>query len=106
MSNSEKIKEGLRRNKSWGGKIGNPNLDLVRNSDTTAANAARKKNADDFARKMREVIGGLYREGINTVASITKELNGRGITTRRGGKWKSMQVKRLIRRLYSLTSTL
>lgn len=53
---SERTKAGLAAAKARGTKPGNPNLNLVRNTDTTAAINARSVKAAERAAQLREVI--------------------------------------------------
>lgn len=91
----EKIKNGLRRAKARGKILGNPRLEQVRNSDLTAANQARVKNAEDFARSIFPHLLDIARDGISNSSEIVRELNRRGIKARRGGKWSLKQYQRL-----------
>ena len=85
------------------GKRGNPRLDQVRNTDTTAAKAARVRKADEFAMSMKKVIGAArYNHGAKTYGDIARWLNAEGVKTPRGSAWTTRQVGRLVRRLEAL----
>lgn len=99
MDRSRKIKEGLSRVKQQGMMLGNPSLDLVRNTDLTQANKVRQVNADEFAIQMLTPLKEIYSDGYETLQEIVQGLNNEGIPTRRGGKWTRTQLKRLLVRL-------
>lgn len=58
----------------------------------------RKVAADASAERLRREVRGMQAEGL-TVAEMVRELNGKGVTTARGGQWQQVQLSRLIARL-------
>jgi hypothetical protein len=94
MNTSALVKEGLRRAKARGVKLGGRNLPMAR----VMGQRALKVNADNFARKMKPIIEGLMAEKITSYYGLAKELNNRKITTRRGKSFQATTVKRLLNR--------
>ncbi|APG27030.1 hypothetical protein A7E78_03795 [Syntrophotalea acetylenivorans] len=99
MDRSRKIKEGLERARQKGVKLGNPTLEVSRNSDLTNANKARQEKADRFALQMLKPLKDIYKAGYNSVGEVVQELNRMGIEARQGGKWTRTQYNRLTDRL-------
>lgn len=99
MDRSKKIKEGLERAKQKGVKLGNPTLEVARNSDLTNANKARLQNADQFALQMLKPLIDIYSAGYSSAGEVVQELNRMGVKARQGGKWSLTQYKRLRGRL-------
>lgn len=60
--------------------------------------AARREQADQFARVVRPEILSIQREGKTTLRAMATELNRRGIPTYRGAQWTPMAVKRVLAR--------
>lgn len=89
---SERTKAALARKKSKGFKLGNPNLHLVRNSDTTHATAASKAAADRWQSDIKEAVSQFDHL---TLAEAAKALNDMGFTTRRNKSWSPIQVSRI-----------
>jgi len=96
---SVRTKEALAAAKARGVKLGNPNLDLVRNVDTNQANVARLAKAESFSMDVAEIIKEIYEEGVTTYRGIARSLNDKNIKTRRGCDWTPMQVSRVLKRL-------
>lgn len=102
----ERTKAALERKKAEGTKLGNPHLGknkiptmkMVNNpaGDTTNARESRKKKADDYARKIYDVIQGFETTSLRETA---KALNNAGYETARGGKWQATSVKRIFDRV-------
>ena len=57
-----------------------------------------KAKADAFASDLSPILSELRAAGIVSATAIAKALNDRGITTRRGGQWQTVQVQRLLAR--------
>jgi hypothetical protein len=73
----------------------------------TAADCAKARQAKSFAAKSRAadlapVIEDIRTAGANTLRSIAKELNERGIFVPRGGAWSAAQVRAAIARIPAL----
>jgi DNA invertase Pin-like site-specific DNA recombinase len=79
--------EALAAAKARGVKLGNPNLDLVRNTDTDQANAARLAKSKSFSMDVAEIIKEIYADGVTTYRSIARVLNDKGIKTQRNCDW-------------------
>lgn len=58
---------------------------------------ARQQAADDFAGKLKGIIGDMKARGL-TQRAMLKELNGLGIKTAKGGAWSLVQLQRVISR--------
>lgn len=56
----------------------------------------RASHAKRFALSLQPVIDEIKSEGVISLNGIAKELNRRGICTRKGSSWRAVQVKRLI----------
>jgi DNA invertase Pin-like site-specific DNA recombinase len=87
---SKRTKEALAAAKRRGTKLGNPNL--------KADNRKRKKQAQDFAKKLKPTLKAYQDQGMSQRA-IAEELNSVGITAPRGGEWGLLQVQRVMTRL-------
>jgi DNA invertase Pin-like site-specific DNA recombinase len=73
-------------------------LDGLRGRPATAADCARAREAKSLAAKSRAadlapVIEDIRTAGANSLRSIAKELNERGISAPRGGVWSAAQVR-------------
>lgn len=78
-------------------------MNQVRNTDTTAAKAARIRQADEFAIGMKDFVAAArYGDGAKTYGDIARWLNAKGVKTPRGSAWSTRQVGRLVRRLKEL----
>jgi DNA invertase Pin-like site-specific DNA recombinase len=93
---SERTRAALQAAKKRGVVLGNPNLDAVRPTDTSAANAKRVALAKEWGAEIAEAITDIRASGASTLSGIAAALNERGITTRRGGKWSAVQVDRVL----------
>lgn len=92
MNTSSLVKQAIHRLKKEGRTFGNPNI----NRDfKEKAMATRKKNAKDFAAKVKVVIDDLLSQGYKTNKDITEQLNLVGLKTRKGNKWKEQNVYRI-----------
>lgn len=99
---SRAIKEGLKKAREAGVVLGNPELARVRNTDVSSANFARKKKADDFARRMESILLDMLFDGFDEKAKVVRELNERRILTRGGTEWSIQKLNRLLQRIYTL----
>ena len=76
-------------------RAGNPNLDVVRNTDVTNANKARLSKADKFVMGILFEICTLGLIGqLGNKQLMVDELNKHRIKTRRGGEWTRTQYDR------------
>lgn len=64
----------------------------------------RKAAADGFAERLRREVRGMQAEGLTTAAMV-RELNAKGITTAQGGRWRQVQLSRVIARLAAADAT-
>jgi len=96
---SARTKSALRSAKERGVRLGNPSLNIVRNSDTSSATQARINKANDRAEQLRPVILDIRGGGKMTLSAIAQELTQRGILTSRGNEWTPSGVSRLLKRI-------
>jgi DNA invertase Pin-like site-specific DNA recombinase len=99
---SRRTKEALAVAKTRGVKLGNPNgaASLRRAGKGGAAlRAAVSANADQHARDLAPVIADIEAGGHTSLRAIAAELNGRGMITRRAGRWQVSNVRGLLRRI-------
>ncbi|WP_210396629.1 recombinase family protein [Motiliproteus sediminis] len=89
---SERTKAALARKKAQGFKLGNPNLHLVRNTDTRRATAASKAATQSWLSDIKDAVSQFDHM---TLAAAADALNDLGFTTRRGKQWSAMQVSRV-----------
>jgi DNA invertase Pin-like site-specific DNA recombinase len=89
---STRTKQGLEQVKKRGVKLGNPQW---KDSIGKAIDANRQK-AGGHRAKIIEELEVLRRHGLKTLKELANGLNYRGITTRTGGKWHPMTVKRVL----------
>jgi len=100
---SMRTRDALAAAKSRGVKLGNPNLDKVRNIDTSKANKTRSANADAFALDvMAEITNIFSEEGIVHPTLIAELLNEKGIKTRKNKEWTRVQVSRVMKRVANI----
>ena len=95
---SERTKAGLKAAKARGVRLGNPNLDLVRNTDTTAARAAWIGKATARNLEIKQIIGELQAESVAPMSlrEVADKLNEAGYTTSRGAKFHATSVNRVL----------
>lgn len=93
---SIRTKAALKAAKARGVVLGNPNLDLVRNTDTTNARAQFKANTTKFYQRIYPVISDLQAKGFISYRSIAKELNKLGFQSRQGKSFFGSTVKQII----------
>jgi len=94
---SERTKAALRAAKERGTVLGNPNLQAVRNSDTTAAQAAWKATTKARQTEVKEVCLELITEhGSLTTRKLADHLNAAGYKTVTGKQWSATQVWRIM----------
>lgn len=103
---SERTKVALRAAKARGTVLGNPRPHEFRPKDTRPATAQRRKLAAEYASDLAEVIADIQARSITSLSCIAEELNRRGITTRRGGRWHASTVRLAKLRIDSAMTTL
>lgn len=97
---SKRTKEALKVAKARGVKLGNP---------TNPKGAAAKRTevlqhqVYTFAELMRPQIEAIQALGIQGHKPIARELNRRGIPTRRGRQWQGITVKKMLARLETMS---
>jgi len=64
-----------------------------------ALRVAIAANADRHARDLSPVVEDIRAGGATSLRAIAAELNGRGMLTRRGGRWHVSTVMNLLNRL-------
>lgn len=96
---SARTKAALKSAKERGVILGNPSLNVVRNSDTSSATLARINKANERAEQLRPVILDITGGGKMTLSAIAQELTQRGILTSRGNQWTPSGVSRLLKRI-------
>ena len=82
-----------------GRQRGNPRLAEVRNTNTSAANAARTVAADDFAAEMFEPLRQAAVDGCASDAAQARWLTSNGYKTPWGRDWSHVAIRRLRDRL-------
>jgi DNA invertase Pin-like site-specific DNA recombinase len=94
---SERTKAGLAAAKARGQTLGNPNLQLVRNNDTTAATTAAKAAAAERNLQVRELITEMEAEQGRAMSlrELAESLNDAGYKTARGARFTATQVSRI-----------
>ena len=70
---------------------------IIKNEYRLMGLVARKKNASDRNARVLPVIKDLKENGFVTLQAIADEMNRRGISTARGGKWYPSSVSNVIR---------
>jgi DNA invertase Pin-like site-specific DNA recombinase len=87
---SRRTSEALCVARSRGVKLGNPNrAAALRRAGKGGAplRQAIARNADRHAQDLAPVVEDIRAGGAVSLRAITEELNGRGMLTRRGGRW-------------------
>ena len=98
---SKRTKEALAAAKARGAKLGNPNgaAALIRaGKGGVALREAVASNADAHAAALTPVIAELQRQGHTSLRALARELNARGMRTRRDGRWRVSTVRNLLAR--------
>ena len=95
---SERTKAALRVAKERGKKLGSPkNLtNAGRATGQTRSLDRRRRDAKIFAADLSREIEAIQSNGHRSLSAIARELNQRGIPTRRGGQWQATTVRRVI----------
>ena len=95
---SERTKAALQAAKSRGVKLGNPNLHLIRNSDTKAAIKSRADIAQKRNTELRQLISEIQanESGQLSLRQISDYLNRAGYRSARGGKFHANSIRRIM----------
>ena len=95
---SERTKSALAMAKKRGVKLGNPNLHLVRNTDTTNARKARTKKASARNKEIKQVIAEFKLEASDKLSlrAIASRLNNAGYHTSAGKAFQATTVSRIL----------
>ena len=92
---STRTRAALKQVKAKGVALGNPtNLEEAQRKGAESNRA----NAEEFAARVVPVIQGLQREGMS-LHQTAAELNARGVSTARGGRWHATTVRNVLSRL-------
>lgn len=97
---SARTKAALAAAKERGVKLGCPNgAAHLRQYGNELGVEAVKRNADERAWKLANVVKEIQAKGITSLKGIADELNRMGVTTARGGAWYASSVKNLLTRI-------
>jgi hypothetical protein len=86
--------KALRAAKTKGKRLGNPNIDAIRDQ----AVAATKAISDRYAENTLPIVRQIQASGAKSLREIARALQARGIPTARGGQWTPVQVSNLLKR--------
>lgn len=93
---SQRTKAALQAAKARGVKLGTP-----ANLSKSQGNAVRAAEAVARASDLSPILADIRGSGATSLRQIAAALNGRGITTPKGGAWSAVQVSRMIERVES-----
>lgn len=91
---SQRTRAALAAAKARGTRLGNPNIDTIRE----AGNATRAALADARAAEILPAIAAARKAGAGNLREIADALNARGIPSPRGGEWHPTSIARAIKR--------
>jgi DNA invertase Pin-like site-specific DNA recombinase len=91
---STRTRQALAAAKERGVALGNPRLSVARK----AALEALTSEADRFAANVLPIIREAQKAGATTLREIASALNGRGVSTARGGQWHAKSVANVLER--------
>lgn len=100
---SERTKEALAAAKERGVKLGGDRGTLTQDARDRGRNAGiakRQSKAGRRAADLAPIIADIRAAGASSLREIAAELNGKGISTARGGKWSANQVSRVLQPQY------
>lgn len=92
---SARTKVALAAAKARGVKLGGDRGAVLSAETKALGNAVRTAKAKSRAADLQPVIAEIRAAGATTLQAVADALNGRGITTARGGQWRAVQVKRV-----------
>ena len=101
---SKRTKDALAAAKANGAKLGNPMGAAAFGGKRGNPVGAIKEKAAAFAQDRAPIITAIQAEGFTSLRAIAGELNRRGITTARGGKWAPQAVANVLGRCPERTS--
>ena len=90
-----KIKAVLSARKAQGVQLGNP-VNLHEAGEI--GRETQIARAEAFAAKVLPIVKEIRAGGVTSLNGIAKELNRRGMTAPRGGRWAAMSVRRIVER--------
>jgi DNA invertase Pin-like site-specific DNA recombinase len=90
---SERTKAALRAAKERGVKLGGYRGVKV---NPALGTAAKQQRSASFNARLLPVLKELQAQGQTSLSQLARELNERGIPTRRGGEWRATQVARVL----------
>lgn len=94
---SKRTKAALGEAKKRGTKLGGlrPGHVALDGSKASLGLSARQSKAAARADRLKPIVDGIRKSGINTPSGIAKALTARGVPAPRGGAWQAIQVQRL-----------
>src|SRR5262249_10199470 len=95
---SERTKAALGPAKAGGGRLRKPRPPPGTRDQAVQAAAAKQRQADDHAARVRPYIEAARKAGSTTLAQLAAALNARGVRTARGGPWHAASVWRVLER--------
>lgn len=98
---AERTRAALARVRASGRKLGNRTN--LREAQLAGA-AANRRRAENFTACLELIVRDLIRNGHTTLNSLGTELDRRGITPPRGGKWHPSQVSRMLGRILDIAA--
>ena len=95
---SNRTKEALKAAKARGVKLGNPHLDKIRCTDTSAARTAKIEKAKERNSEIKEVITEIQNSTTDKLSlrEISRRLNEAGYKTAWGKDWHATSVSRIL----------
>jgi DNA invertase Pin-like site-specific DNA recombinase len=91
---STRTRQALAAAKARGVTLGNPKLAVARKSAVLAVTA----EADRFAANVLPIMREAQKAAAKTLREIASALNGRGVSTARGGQWHAKSVANILER--------
>ncbi|ALO42512.1 recombinase family protein [Pseudoalteromonas phenolica] len=94
---SSRTKQALQAAKNRGKKLGNPNLNKVRNTCSKKAQAKFIENTEKYQNAIFPVIKSIQERDITTLAAIANELNKLGFKSRTGKQFYPATVRNILK---------